>query len=78
MILPRTILKQDLAKKLYPQSSNKTSAMQLMRKEIKLSQELSTKLDKLTRNKRAHYFTHIELGIILKHFGISQEEFEDL
>ncbi|WP_353890479.1 DUF4248 domain-containing protein [Carboxylicivirga marina] len=58
--------------------SNTTAAIQLLRKEIKASQELSSKLDKLTRNKRAHYFTHIELGIILKHFGISQEEFEDL
>ncbi|TRX70376.1 DUF4248 domain-containing protein [Carboxylicivirga sp. M1479] len=78
MILPRTILKQKLAIKLYPQSSNTISAMQLLRKEIKLSQELSTKLDKLTRNKRAHYFTHKELEAILEHFCISQEEFEGL
>jgi len=78
MILPRTILKQDLAIKLYPQSSNTTSAMQLLRKEIKVSQELSTKLDKLTRNKRAHYFTHKELEVILEHFCIDREEFEEL
>jgi hypothetical protein len=78
MILPRTILKQDLAKKLYPQSSNTTSAMQLLRKEIKLSKELSCKLDKLMRNKRAHYFTHKELEVILEHFCINQEEFEGL
>lgn len=78
MILPRTILKQDLAAKLYPQSSNVSSAMQLLRKEIKLSPELNSKLDELTRNKRAHYYTHKELEIILEHFGISQDEFEEL
>jgi len=52
--------------------------MQLLRKEIKLSQELSSKLDKLTRNKRAHYFTHKELELILEHFCNKQEEFEGL
>ena len=78
MILPRTILKQDLAIKLYPQSSNISSAMQLLRKEIKLSPELNSKLDELTRNKRAHYYTHKELELILEHFCISQEEFEGL
>ena len=29
------------------------------RKEIKLSPELNNKLDLLTRNKRAHYYTHM-------------------
>ncbi len=78
MILPRTILKQDLAIKLYPQSSNTTSAMQLLRKEIKQSQELNSKLDLLARNRRAHYYTHKQLELILEHFCISQEEFEGL
>jgi hypothetical protein len=78
MILPRTILKQDLATKLYPQSSNVISAMQLLRKEIKLSPELNAKLDALTRNKRAHYYTHKELEVILEHFCIGLEEFEGL
>jgi len=52
------------------------AAMQLMRKEIKLSPELNNKLNLLSRNKRAHYYTHKELEIILEHFCISQEEFE--
>lgn len=78
MILPRTLLKQDLAAKLYPQSSNVSSAMQLLRKEIKLSPGLNSKLDVLTRNRRAHYYTHKELEVILEHFCISQEEFEML
>lgn len=76
MIFKRTILKQDLAIKLYPQSSNINAAMQLLRKEIKLSPELNSKLDMLTRNRRAHYYTHKELQVILDHFCISKEEFE--
>ncbi len=78
MAFIRTILKQDLAYKLFPQSSNINAAMQLMRKEIKLSPELNNKLNLLSRNKRAHYYTHKELEIILEHFCISQEEFEML
>ena len=78
MILPRTLLKQDLAAKLYPQSSNVSSAMLLLRKEIKLSPELNSKLDGLTRNRRAHYFTHKELEVILEYFCISQDEFQGL
>ncbi|TLX70752.1 DUF4248 domain-containing protein [Labilibacter sediminis] len=76
MIFRRTILKQDLAIKLYPQSSNINAAMQLLRKEIKLSPELNNRLELLTRNKRAHYYTHKELEAILEHFCISQQEFE--
>ncbi|WP_066631099.1 DUF4248 domain-containing protein [Labilibacter marinus] len=76
MTFRRTILKQDLAIKLYPQSSNINAAMQLLRKEIKLSSELNSKLDLLTRNKRAHYYTHKELEVILQHFCISEEEFD--
>jgi len=54
------------------------AAMQLLRKEIKFSRELYYKLDKMTRNKRAHYYTHKELEVILEYFGVSQEEFEML
>ncbi len=78
MAFIRTILKQDLAYKLFPQSSNINAAMQLLRKEIKLSRELNKRLNLMTRNNRAHYYTHKELEIILDHFCISQEEFEML
>ena len=78
MMIKRTILKQDLAVKLFPQSSNINAAMQLLRKEIKFSQELSNKLNSITRNTRAHYYTHKELEIILEHFCICREEFEML
>ncbi|GAF06051.1 hypothetical protein JCM21142_134821 [Saccharicrinis fermentans DSM 9555 = JCM 21142] len=50
--------------------------MQLLRKEIKLSVELNNRLDLLTRNKRAHYYTHKQLEVILEYFCISQKEFE--
>ncbi|MCT4645791.1 MAG: DUF4248 domain-containing protein [Carboxylicivirga sp.] len=76
MAFRRTILKQDLATKLYPQSSNVSAAMQLLRKEIKQSPELNDKLELLTRNKRAHYFTHKELEVILEHFCINEDEFD--
>lgn len=78
MLFRRTILKQDLAVKLFPQSSNVNAAMQLLRKEIKHSPELYKKLTLVNRNKRAHYYTHKELEIILEHFCISREEFEEL
>jgi len=74
----RTILKQDLAGKLYPQSSNVNAAMQLLRKEIKHSPALNNQLKSVTRNRRAHYFTHKELEVILEHFCITREEFEML
>ena len=78
MIIRRTILKQDLAIKLFPQSANINAAMQLLRKEIKHSKELSNKLNSIPRNNRAHYYTHKELEAILEHFGVSREEFEML
>lgn len=77
-MIRRTILKQELAAKLFPQSANINAAMQLLRKEIKFSRELNNKLNSLTRNRRAHYYTHKELEVILEHFGVSQEEFEML
>lgn len=78
MTFIRTILKQELAEKLFPQSSNINAAMQLLRKEIKLSPSLQNKLSLITRNKRAHYYTHIELEVILEHFCIEAEEFDKL
>lgn len=78
MTFKRTILKQDLAIKLFPQSSNINAAIQLLRKEIKLSPELENKLILTSRNRRAHYYTHKELEILLEHFCISQEEYEML
>lgn len=52
--------------------------MQLLRKEIKHSKELSNKLNSIPRNNRAHYYTHKELEVILEHFDISPGEFDML
>ncbi|WP_282036534.1 DUF4248 domain-containing protein [Saccharicrinis aurantiacus] len=78
MTFKRTILKQELAEKLFPQSSNNNAAMQLLRKEIKLSPNLQNKLNMISRNRRTHYYTHKELEVILEHFCIEAEEFEKL
>ena len=76
MAFRRTILKQELAVKLYPDSLSAESAMQLLRKEIRLT--LKQSLFEKKSNSRVHYFTHKQLAIILDHFCISQEEFEQL
>jgi Mg2+ and Co2+ transporter CorA len=78
MAFRRTILKQELAVKLYPDSLSAESAMQLLRKEIRLTPNLKQSLFKKESNSRVHYFTHKQLAIILDHFCISQEEFEQL
>ena len=78
MAFRRTILKQELAVKLYPDSLSAESAMQLLRKEIRLTPNLKLSLFEKKSNSRVHYFTHKQLAIILDHFCISQEEFEQL
>jgi len=75
MAFRRTILKQELAVKLYPDSLSTESAMQLLRKEIRQTPNLKQSLFENGNKKRVHYFTHKQLEIILDHFCISQEEF---
>jgi hypothetical protein len=75
MKIRRTILKQELAVKLYPDSANIQSAMQLLRKEIRLNKNLRKRLYE-NNNIQVHYFTHNQLEMILEHFCITQEEFE--
>jgi len=74
----RTILKQELAVKLFPDSQNVESAMQLLRKEIRQTPKLQKALSKNSSKKYAHYFTHKQLEIFLEHFCITPEEFEQL
>jgi len=78
MIFRRTILKQELAVKLFPNSLNSESAMQLLRKEIRLTPLLKQSLFDKGQQKRVHYFTHRQLSVVLEHFCITQEEFEYL
>ena len=74
----RTFLKQEVAEKLYPNSCNKRSAMQLMRKEIKALPKLEKRLNSEVKNVRLHYYTINQLRIILKSLSISLEEYKHL
>lgn len=78
MAFRRTILKQELAVKLFPDSLNSESAMQLLRKEIRQTPELKRSLFNNEHQNRVHYFTHRQLATVLKHFCITHEEFEQL
>lgn len=78
MIIRRTILKQELAVKLFPSSINADSAMQLLRKEIRETPNLKLRLFENGNKRHAHYFTHKQIEIILEHFCITPEEFEQL
>lgn len=77
MILRITILKQDLVKKLYPDSVSIKSALQQLRRDIELCPELKDKIADAGQTRR-HYYNLHQLNIILEHFCISQEEFEKL
>jgi len=77
MIKRRTILKQELVKKLYPDSVSIKSALQLLRRDIDLCPELKAKISIAGHTKR-HYYNMQQVGIILEHFGISNDEFEQL
>ena len=78
MVFRRTILKQELAVKLFPNSLNAESAMQLLRREIRQTPHLKQHLFENGDNKQVHYFSHKQLEILLEHFCITMEEFEQL
>ena len=78
MAFRRTILKQELAVKLFPDSLNSESAMQLLRKEIRYNLNLKNQLFEKEHQKRLHYFTHNQLDVILNHFCMTREDFEQL
>lgn len=77
MIMRRTILKQDLVKKLYPDSISIKSALQQLRRDIDLCPELKEKIVNAGHTRR-HYYNSQQLSIILEHFCITLEEFEKL
>lgn len=77
MIVRRTILKQDLVNKLYPDSVSIKSAMQQLRNEIDICPELKQRIEQAGNTKR-HYYTKQQLLLILEHFCITLEEFEKL
>jgi len=77
MIVQRTILKQDLVKKLYPNSISIKSAMQQLRNEIEICPELKKRIEQFGNTKR-HYYNKRQLLLILEHFCITLDEFEQL
>ncbi len=77
MIIRRTILKQDLVKKLYPDSVSVDAAMQQLRRDIELCPQLKEQIANTGQTKR-HYYNKQQLLLILEHFCITLEEFEQL
>lgn len=77
MAFRRTILKQELVKKLYPDSVSIKSALQLLRRDIDICPELKERIA-LAGHTRRHYYNMQQVKIILEHFAISAEEFEQL
>lgn len=71
----RTILKQELVKKLYPDSISTASALQQLRREIQLCPDLQSSI-KSAGNIKRHYYNRKQLHLILAHFSIVPEEFE--
>jgi hypothetical protein len=77
MTVRRTILKQELVKKLYPDSISIKSAMQQLRNEIEICPALKEQIEKAGHTKR-HYYNKHQLLLILEHFCITLDEFEHL
>lgn len=77
MTIRRTILKQELVMKLYPDSISTRAALQQFRREMYMCPELKEKLSTLGSLRR-HFYTKAQLVIILEHLCISIEEFERL
>lgn len=77
MIKRRTILKQELVKKLYPDSVSVKAAMQQLRREIDICPELKDRIKNAGHLKR-HFYNKQQLIIILEHFCLTIEEFEQL
>jgi len=74
----RTILKQELAVKLFPDCQSVVAAMQMLRKEIRSTPMLKERLFDNDCNPRLHYFNHRQLEVLLEHFSITEDEFQKL
>lgn len=77
MKVRRSILKQELVKKLYPHSISIKSAMQQLRNEIDICPELKKQIEQAGHTKR-HYYNKQQLLLILEHLCITLDEFEQL
>ncbi len=77
MTIRRTILKQELAKKLYPDSISVCAASQQLRREIDKCPQLKEQIAQVGQTNR-HYYNKQQLLLILEHLCITLEEFEQL
>lgn len=77
MINRRTILKQELVTKLYPDSISVKAALLHLRREIEICPDLKEKIAQAGHTKR-HYYNKQQLLLILEHFCITSEELEEL
>lgn len=77
MTLRRTILKQEIVAKLYPNSISVKSALQQLRKEINLCPEVKAHMEQ-AGNMRNHYYNKQQFEILLKHFDLTLEEYNQL
>ena len=67
----------DILKKLYPDSTSIKSALQLLRKEIDLCSELKTKVSQAGPMNK-HTFNFVQVRLILEHFSITPEDYNQL
>ena len=78
MQLSRTIIKQKVAVKLFPDSLTSLSAMQRLRREISTTPNLKNNLYGSTNNSRLHHFTNKQVKVLLVHFDITVDEYLEL
>ncbi len=71
----RTLLKQELARKLYPDSISPASSLQQLRREINLSPTLKEQLEQ-AGNTRKHYYNIKQVQLIMAHLGIDLDELD--
>ena len=74
MTFRRTVLKQELVRKLYPDSISIKSAMQQLRNEIDLCPQLKEKIGQVG-HLRKHTYNFEQLNLILEHFSLSLEDY---
>ena len=74
MTFRRTVLKQELVRKLYPDSISIKSAMQQLRNEIDLCPQLKEKIGQVG-HLRKHTYNFEQLNLILEHFSLSFEDY---
>ena len=78
MQLSRTIIKQKVAKKLFPDSITSLSAMQRLRREISTTPNLKNNLYGSSNSSRLHHFSNKQVKILLVHFDITVDEYLEL